>query len=183
LVSPAIQQGKQMAGEAFQGGKQVASNIGKQLGVGELELQRKRIWKESNKEVVFTNGCFDILHAAHLHLLHHLRNIEGDCVVVGVNSDDSVKRLKGTNRPINDIFQRTEALKALSCVDFIVVFSENTPYTIMKNMVPHTIVKGGDYKKEDIVGADIANNVVLFNYMEGYSTSSIIEKSHLSSNV
>jgi D-beta-D-heptose 7-phosphate kinase/D-beta-D-heptose 1-phosphate adenosyltransferase len=138
-----------------------------------LELLRKYYSK-----IVFTNGCFDILHAGHIYLLHHLREEGGDCVVVGVNSDSSVERLKGIHRPINNIVQRTEALKAMQCIDFVVVFEQDTPYELMKALKPHTIVKGGDYKKEDIVGSDMVKKVSIYDYKEGYSTTSIIERSN-----
>lgn len=146
----------------------------------DYETEKMELLRKYYPKIVFTNGCFDILHAGHIHLLHYLREEGGDCVVVGVNSDESIKRLKGFNRPINNVVQRTEALKAMQCVDFIVVFEENTPYQIIKALRPYTIVKGGDYKKEDIVGADIVEKVSIFDYIEGYSTTSIIERSNVS---
>jgi len=123
---------------------------------------------------VFTNGCFDVLHRGHLELLRFCKSL-GDVVVVGINSDKSVKRLKGQNRPINKQEDRKELLKALRCVDQVFVFEEDTPYNLIKRLHPDVIVKGGDYKKEEVVGSDLTS-VEIFNYLEGYSTTKILQE-------
>jgi D-beta-D-heptose 7-phosphate kinase/D-beta-D-heptose 1-phosphate adenosyltransferase len=143
----------------------------------DYEIDKLMLLCKYYNKITFSNGCFDILHAAHLHLFKYLRTVDGDCVIIGLNSDNSIKRLKGEDRPINNIIQRTEALKALDMIDFIIIFDENTPRTIIQYIMPHTIVKGGDYKKEDVVGYDIVKQVEIFNYIDGYSTTSIIKKS------
>ena len=135
---------------------------------------------------IFTNGCFDIIHYGHVKLLEYCKNYSAISfgrktvwprVVVGLNSDSSVKRLKGDQRPINPEAARVAVLKSLRFVDEVIIFDEDTPYELIKKVEPDVIVKGGDYKKEDIVGNDLAK-VLIFNYINGYSTSSIIEKTH-----
>ena len=125
-------------------------------------------------KVVFTNGCFDILHRGHLELLRHCRSL-GRWVVVGLNSDASVHRLKGTKRPIVSQDDRKAVLQELNCVDEVIIFNEDTPYGLIQRVKPDIIVKGGDYKIEDVVGNDLAD-VVIFNFMDGYSSTSMIEK-------
>ena len=129
-----------------------------------------------NKNVVFTNGCFDIVHSAHLKLLNFSKK-HGDILIVGLNSDDSIKRIKGETRPINDISERSELLLNLNnIVDYIVIFNEDTPYNILKYIQPNVIVKGGDYKKEDIIGGEFANEILLFDYISNKSTTLTIKK-------
>ena len=99
------------------------------------------------QNIVFTNGCFDILHSAHIQLLKYCKSL-GNILIVGLNSDDSIRRLKGNNRPINDIYERSLMLSLLDFVDYIIVFEEDTPYNIIKMIMPDIIVKGGDYKKK-----------------------------------
>lgn len=125
--------------------------------------------------VVFTNGCFDILHTGHLELLKYAKTL-GSTLVVGVNSDASVKRLKGNNRPINSEITRAHQLNALPWVDEVVIFDDDTPYKLIKSLRPDIIVKGGDYTVEQVVGHDLAT-VVIFPVVEGYSTTRIIEAS------
>ena len=136
-------------------------------------------WKFSNKKIVFTNGCFDILHYGHIHYLAEARAL-GDKLVIGLNSSDSVKRLKGNHRPINDDLTRLHILAALECVDAVVIFEEDTPLELIKIVVPDILVKGGDYQPEDIVGSDIVlengGDVRSLAFVEGYSTSSIENK-------
>lgn len=136
------------------------------------ELCRK--FQAKGKKVVFTNGCFDILHAGHVKYLEEARKL-GDILVVGLNSDASVSRLK-RGRPINSEEDRMRVLESLSMVDYVTVFGENTPYDLIKALEPDILVKGGDWKKEDIVGSDIVPKTYSIPYFEGISTTGIIEK-------
>ena len=124
-------------------------------------------------KTVFTNGCFDILHRGHLELLWFCKSI-GDNVVVGINSDKSVKRLKGERRPINNQADRKFFLESLECVDKVVIFEEDTPLLLINDIMPDIIVKGGDYKPENVVGNKISK-VVIFDYVKGYSTTKTIQ--------
>lgn len=136
-------------------------------------------WKSNNYKIVFTNGCFDLLHYGHIHYLAEARDL-GDKLIVGLNSAASVKRLKGENRPINDELTRQHLLAALEVVDAVVVFEEDTPYELIKIIMPDILVKGGDWQPEQIIGSDIvlANNgeVKSLPYVEGYSTTNIEKK-------
>ena len=136
-------------------------------------------WKMLGKKVAFTNGCFDILHEGHIFSLSQAAK-EADILVVGVNSDASVKRLKGDSRPINNENSRSLVLASLVITDFVVVFEEDTPFELITSFLPDVIVKGGDYTVEQIVGAKevIANGgkVVINPIVEGFSTTGIIEK-------
>jgi D-beta-D-heptose 7-phosphate kinase / D-beta-D-heptose 1-phosphate adenosyltransferase len=126
---------------------------------------------------VFTNGCFDILHAGHIRLLEYCRSI-GNRVVVGINSDDSVRRLKGYDRPINTQDDRRELLMALRSVDEVIVFEEDTPIELIRSLQPDIIVKGGDYTPDQVVGFDLAE-VRIFNFVDGKSTTATIERAAL----
>jgi D-beta-D-heptose 7-phosphate kinase/D-beta-D-heptose 1-phosphate adenosyltransferase len=128
-----------------------------------------------NKNVVFTNGCFDIIHSAHLRLLNFARE-KADILIVGLNSDSSIKQIKGEKRPINDLAERIELLSNLNIVDYIVVFDETTPYNILKCIQPAFIVKGGDYTKDTVIGGEFAKEVVLFDYVKNKSTSLVVKK-------
>lgn len=132
------------------------------------------------KKVVFTNGCFDVLHIGHIRLLLDAAN-EGDILVVGLNSDASVKRLKGESRPVHAEDVRAEMLAALVPVDCIIVFEEDTPEELIKMVKPHVIVKGGDYTPEQVVGNDFVKSyggeVKIFPLVQGHSTTQIISKS------
>ena len=123
--------------------------------------------------VIFTNGCFDILHRGHLSLLEYCRSI-GDVVVVGINSDESIKKIKGESRPINCQEDRKYFLESLKFVDKVIVFEEETPYNLIKDLKPDLIVKGGDYRPEDVVGGNLCE-VRIFNYVKGYSTTKTIQ--------
>ena len=123
--------------------------------------------------IVFTNGCFDIIHRGHLELMSYCKSI-GSKVIVGINSDDSIRRLKGESRPINKCNDRKFMLESLKYVDEVIVFNENTPLNLIKKIKPDIIVKGGDYSPEDVVGNDIAE-VRIFKYVKGYSTTKIIQ--------
>jgi D-beta-D-heptose 7-phosphate kinase/D-beta-D-heptose 1-phosphate adenosyltransferase len=126
------------------------------------------------KKVVFTNGCFDIIHTGHIKYLRQAKAV-GDILVIGLNSDASVSRIK-PKRPINPQEQRAEVLSSLEMVDYVTLFDEDTPYELIKFLKPDILVKGGDWKKEDIVGSDIAGETHSLPYVEGVSTSEIIER-------
>jgi D-beta-D-heptose 7-phosphate kinase/D-beta-D-heptose 1-phosphate adenosyltransferase len=125
--------------------------------------------------IVFTNGCFDIIHSAHIKLLQFSKK-QGDILVLGLNSDESIKRLKGEKRPINNIQERTELLKQFDFIDYIIIFEEDTPLNILKNLKPTTLVKGGDYTIDNIIGKEYAKNIILFNYFNNISSSITINK-------
>jgi D-beta-D-heptose 7-phosphate kinase/D-beta-D-heptose 1-phosphate adenosyltransferase len=124
-------------------------------------------------KIIFTNGCFDVLHRGHLELLRYCREI-GDKVIVGINNDHGVKRLKGHLRPLNSQEDRKFALESLRYIDDVLIFSEDTPYNLIKSVSPDIIVKGGDYIPENVVGSDLAE-VRIFKYVDGYSTTEILQ--------
>jgi D-beta-D-heptose 7-phosphate kinase/D-beta-D-heptose 1-phosphate adenosyltransferase len=128
-----------------------------------------------NKKIVFTNGCFDILHSAHIKILQFSKN-QGDILVVGINSNESIKRLKGEFRPINDINERACILSLFDFIDYLIIFDDNTPYKIIDFLKPNILVKGSEYKKEDVVGANLVNDVILFDYIQNKSTTLIVNK-------
>ena len=129
--------------------------------------------------IVFTNGCFDVLHRGHIYYLSRARQL-GEVLVVGLNSDASVSLLKGPGRPVNEQAARAEILGALAFVDYIIVFEEETPLKLISTLKPHILVKGGDYKVEDIVGyhevSSRGGKFVSIPLLEGYSSSSIIDR-------
>jgi len=131
--------------------------------------------KKRGKKIVFTNGCFDILHVGHVKYLEEAKSF-GDVLILGLNSDESVTILKGEGRPINLQMDRAYILAALEPVDYVVVFSEDTPYDLIKLIKPHTLVKGGDYKGKEVVGQDIADELKLVQFVDGKSTTKTIEK-------
>jgi len=137
------------------------------------------IWEFKQKKVVFTNGCFDILHLGHIDYLSKAKDL-GDILIIGLNTDLSVQRLKGKNRPVVNEHARARLLASLLFVDAVVLFDEDTPYELIKTVQPNILVKGSDYKEEDIVGYDIvksnAGSIKTIDFLEGYSTTSIIEK-------
>ncbi|HLW57518.1 MAG TPA: D-glycero-beta-D-manno-heptose 1-phosphate adenylyltransferase [Bacteriovoracaceae bacterium] len=139
----------------------------------------KFLSENKGKKIVFTNGCFDILHKGHVTYLNEAKKL-GDLLVVGLNSDASVKRLKGPERPINNEKDRQFVLSNLRSIDFVEIFDEDTPLSLIKKIMPQVLVKGGDWKIEQIVGAKevIANGGEVFslNFVDGYSTTSIISK-------
>ncbi len=130
------------------------------------------------KRIVFTNGCFDLLHTGHLRYLEKAKAL-GDLLVVGVNSDSSVRRLKGPERPILPLAERMEVLSALECVDYVTSFNETTPLELISFLNPHVLVKGGDWTKETTVGREVVEGsggeVVIVPFVEGNSTTDIIE--------
>ena len=148
------------------------------LTLPELE-KRLAQWRVLSKTVAFTNGCFDILHTGHINALIEAAS-HADFLVVGLNSNASVEKLKGKNRPVNDENSRALLLAALSMVDAVIIFSEDTPLELIKSVRPDVLVKGGDYKLEEIVGAkevmDAGGKVIINPIIPGFSTTSLIDK-------
>lgn len=136
-------------------------------------------WNLKNQKIVFTNGCFDILHRGHVEYLAQAANY-GNVLVIGLNTDNSVRKIKGDNRPVQDEIARATVLASLQFVTAVILFDEDTPYNLIKKIQPDVLIKGSDYKIEDIVGYDIVQakggNVVTIDFIEGYSTTTIIEK-------
>ncbi|BCB95355.1 hypothetical protein JZK55_02770 [Dissulfurispira thermophila] len=130
--------------------------------------------KANGKKIVFTNGCFDIIHIGHIRYLREAKKL-GDILIVGLNSDSSVSKIK-PGRPINTERHRAEILSSLEMVDYVTIFNEDTPYELIKHLMPDVLVKGGDWKIEDIVGSDIVTEVYSLPYVEGISTTEIINK-------
>ncbi len=132
-------------------------------------------YKAKGKTVVFTNGCFDLIHAGHVSVLEKSRRL-GDCLVLGLNSDASVKRLKGPKRPLVPLADRGKVMSALSCVDYISVFDEDTPGDLIREIRPDILVKGGDYQPDEIVGREFVKKVVRIPLIKGRSTTALIKK-------
>ena len=141
--------------------------------------EKLKAWHEAGKKIVFTNGCFDLLHLGHIDYLSKAADC-GDVFIIGVNSDASVRKLKGEHRPIQDENSRLRILAALSFVTAVIVFTEETPYELIKIIQPDVLVKGADYKVEQIAGHDIVlakgGEVILIDFLPGYSTSAIEKK-------
>ncbi len=141
--------------------------------VGQIVSRLKR----EGRKVAFTNGCFDLLHIGHLELLEHARKL-GDILIVGLNSDDSVRRLKGPQRPINTQLDRARILAALEVVDYVVIFNEDTPLELIQTIKPDFLIKGGDYSPDTIVGSAFVESyggkVIVFPLVHGKSTSDLI---------
>lgn len=148
----------------------------KQISFSELPLIRQR---HADRKIVFTNGCFDLLHVGHIRCLRFAASL-GDILVVGLNSDDSVKRLKGESRPIIHQEDRAEMLAALDFVDYIIIFEEDTPYKLVECLHPNVLVKGGDWKAEQIKESVLADEFVQAPYYPDKSTSNIIDTIRLS---
>ncbi len=148
------------------------------LSLVDAQIQRND-WKKEGKKVVFTNGCFDIVHLGHVDYLEKARE-KGDCLILGLNSDNSVKRLKGENRPIVPEYARARLLASLAFVDMVVVFEEDTPLALIENLCPDVLTKGSDYEIKNIVGADFVlkngGKVATLDLVNGFSTSLIVEK-------
>jgi rfaE bifunctional protein nucleotidyltransferase chain/domain len=151
------------------------------LKIKELAEAKKDIddLKSHNKKIVFTNGCFDILHIGHTRYLHAARDL-GDRLIVAVNSDRSVRSIKGPGRPFLNQEERTEILAALESVDLVVIFDQDDPLKVIEYLVPDVLVKGGDWKEDDIIGADVVKKaggkVLTIPFISGYSSSHIIER-------
>ena len=137
------------------------------------------VWRASGKKIVFTNGCFDILHHGHLDLLARAADF-GNVLIVGLNTDSSVQRLKGPERPVTNEQDRAFQVAALLCVDAVCLFDEDTPETLIKLLKPDVLVKGGDYTIDKIAGADfvksMGGSVEIIPFVDGYSTTSIINR-------
>lgn len=124
-------------------------------------------------KIIFTNGCFDILHIGHVRLLRYAKSL-GKKLIVGLNSDESIKRLKGVERPFNKLEYRKEILESIKWVDEVKIFSEDTPYNLIKDIKPNLIVKGGDYNPDDVIGSDICK-VKIFKLVNNISTTKILK--------
>lgn len=133
----------------------------------------KKIYDGSN--VVFTNGCFDIIHSAHIRLFNFCKK-QGDVLIVGLNTDESIKRFKGESRPINNIEERCNLLINLNIIDHIIIFGDDSPLNILKQLRPNIMIKGGDYTKESVIGGEHAGNVIIFDYINDISTTNTIFK-------
>ena len=144
----------------------------------DLAVQTK-IWKAEGKKIVFTNGCFDIVHPGHIAYLGDAADL-GDILIIGLNTDQSVCKLKGENRPINNEFSRTQLIASMFFVDAVVLFSEDTPLNLITAIEPDVLVKGGDYNLDNIVGAKETlakgGEVKVLTFLPGYSSTSIIDK-------
>ena len=136
-------------------------------------------WRLNGDKIVFTNGCFDLIHLGHLEILARSADL-GDKLIVGINSDMSIKKIKGSSRPIIEEDSRAKQLAAIEFIDAVILFNEDTPYDLINILKPDVLTKGGDYKKNDIVGNELINkeqgDVVIIPLTQGYSTTSILEK-------
>ena len=136
-------------------------------------------WRLNGDKIVFTNGCFDLIHLGHLEILARSADL-GDKLIVGINSDMSIKKIKGNSRPIIEEDSRAKQLAAIEFIDAVILFNEDTPYDLINILKPDVLTKGGDYKKNDIVGNQLINKeqgeVVIIPLTQGYSTTSILEK-------
>lgn len=157
-------------------------SIKSKLYTWERLQQQIAIWRFKDKKIVFTNGCFDILHLGHIEYLAKARDL-GHILVVGLNSDDSVHRLKGQHRPVNRQLAREMTLASLRFVDAVTIFHEDTPEALINVVRPDILVKGKDYDEKDIVGATLVKSyggeVITIELVKGYSTTATIEKNHL----
>ena len=145
----------------------------------EIAITQSNKWKDSGETIVFTNGCYDLIHPGHIDLLSKAKS-KGDKLIVGLNSDRSVKQLKGNDRPIQNFDDRLIILDAINSVDMVVGFDEDTPEIIIKELLPNVLVKGGDYSINSVVGADIVishgGTVEIIDLIPGKSTSSLIDQ-------
>lgn len=155
------------------------STVEEKIVTAEQVSSLVQTWRESGGRIVFTNGCFDLLHKGHIDYLNRAADL-GNHLVVGLNSDASVTRLKGENRPLQDEGSRSFIMASLECVSAVVLFKEDTPQHLIERVQPDVLVKGGDYTPETVVGAsfveDNGGRVEIIPFLEGYSTSSIEEK-------
>ncbi|MBK8625089.1 MAG: D-glycero-beta-D-manno-heptose 1-phosphate adenylyltransferase [Saprospiraceae bacterium] len=142
-------------------------------------LNQVNTWKNEGNKIVFTNGCFDLIHIGHVLYLEEAKNL-GDKLIVAANSDNSVRQLKGAHRPIKDEYNRTHILAALASVDMVLVFDEADPMTLIQKLIPHVLVKGGDWNIDQIVGSDVVlahgGSVKSLQFVDGYSTTALEKK-------
>ncbi|MAR40456.1 MAG: D-glycero-beta-D-manno-heptose 1-phosphate adenylyltransferase [Flavobacteriales bacterium] len=142
-------------------------------------VEQSKIWRGVREKIVFTNGCFDLIHKGHVEVLANIADL-GDKLIIGLNSDSSIQRLKGENRPIIDENSRAMLLASLQFIDAIVLFSEDTPQKLIETIVPDILAKGGDYKVEEIVGHEVVlqnrGEVILVPFIDGFSTTNIVDK-------
>ncbi len=138
-------------------------------------LNKVKEWKKDGKTIVFTNGCFDILHRGHVEYLRKAKEM-GDVLIIGLNTDASTRRLKGKSRPVNNENDRAEVLSALEVTDAVVLFGEDTPARLIRSVRPDILVKGGDYKAEDVIGREFAGRTAIIPFLKGYSTTNTIKK-------
>ena len=143
--------------------------------INDDEPEKINFIRNTDKKVVFTNGCFDVIHSAHIRLLQFSKK-QGDILVVGLNTDESIKRFKGDSRPINNIEERCELLKNLGFIDHIIIFKDDTPEKILSLLKPNVLIKGGDYTKESIIGKEYADEILIYNYIDGLSSTNVIKK-------
>jgi D-beta-D-heptose 7-phosphate kinase/D-beta-D-heptose 1-phosphate adenosyltransferase len=166
--------------------EEILEVVGRQHQDTDLKIKQRDALKvllddkrQRGKTIVFTNGCFDLLHVGHVKYLQKARQL-GDLLVLGLNSDASIRRLKGPKRPLIDQEERAHILAALDCIDYVVIFDEDTPLELISVLRPHVLVKGGDYTPEGVVGKEIVESyggrVELIRFVDGKSTSNIIEK-------
>ena len=155
--------------------KNIKSKI---YSLSDLKIQSDK-WKENGEKIVFTNGCFDLVHRGHIEVLANTADL-GDKLIIGLNSDSSIKDLKGENRPIMDEISRAIFLASLQFVDAVVFFSEETPYKLIETLVPDILAKGGDYKVTEIAGHEVVlengGEVILVPFIDGFSSTNIVEK-------
>lgn len=133
--------------------------------------------RKKNKKIVFTNGCFDILHPGHIHIFKKAKQIaKNSILIVGINTDSSIRKIKGKTRPINTLKDRIKILEVIPFIDYIIPFDTPTPYSLIKTLKPDILLKGGDWKKNEIVGREFAKKTVRVPILKKYSTTKIIEK-------
>ena len=142
-------------------------------------VEQSKIWRSKGEKIVFTNGCFDLVHRGHVEVLANTADL-GDKLIIGLNSDSSIQKLKGENRPIIDENSRAILLASLQFIDAIILFSENTPQKLIETIVPDILAKGGDYKVEEIAGHEVVlqngGEVILVPFIDGFSTTNIVDK-------
>jgi len=147
--------------------------------IGQSAIDLINTWKSESKKIVFTNGCFDILHSGHIQYLSEAAEL-GDKLVIGLNSDSSVSRLKGSDRPIKSQECRADILAFMEAIDMVIIFDEDTPLELIEKIIPDILVKGGDWSTDQIVGSDIVlkngGEVKSLSFLKGFSSTRIIEK-------
>ena len=155
------------------------NTLKKKIYSSEEIVSVSRSWKNEGKKIVFTNGCFDLVHSAHITVLAKSAEL-GDKLIVGLNSDESIKKIKGPKRPIIKEDSRAILLASLSFIDAVVLFSEETPYTLISQLFPDILAKGGDYKESEIAGSNIVREnggeVIIIPFIDGFSSTNIIKK-------